>query len=124
MGIKTAYLFNDLTAGGPDEKRMWYVSKAFRRYREKVGVAERWKDFHALRNTFTEAMEGAEVLESTVKLLIGHKRDSMTYGHYSKGARVDLRNAIDRLTYSVDVMELIRQRPASSLMPIAQMAGP
>jgi integrase len=87
-------------------------------------VAERWKDFHALRNTFTEAMEGAEVLESTVKLLIGHKRDSMTYGHYSKGARVDLRNAIDRLTYSVDVMELIRQRPASSLMPIAQMAGP
>jgi len=124
MGIKTSYLFNDLTAGGPDEKRMWYVSKAFRRYREKVGVAERWKDFHALRNTFTEAMEGAEVLESTVKLLIGHKRDSMTYGHYSKGARVDLRNAIDRLTYSVDVMELIRQRPASSLMPIAQMAGP
>jgi integrase len=44
------------------------------------------KDFHALRNTFIRTMEGLEVAESTVKLLVGHKRTSMTYGHYSKGA--------------------------------------
>jgi integrase len=120
---KTPYLFQDLIPGGPDEKRMWYVSKAFRRYRDKVGVNERWKDFHALRNTFIEAMEGADVPESTVKLLVGHKRESMTFGHYSKGTRVDLRSAINRLTYAIDVMELIRKRPASSLIPNAQIAG-
>ena len=59
-----------------------------------------------VRNTFTEAMEAAEVPESTTKLIIGHKRPSLTYGHYSKGERV--REHINKLHYSRDVMRLIR----------------
>ena len=58
--------------------------------------------------TFTEAMEAAEVPESTTKLIIGHKRPSLTYGHYSKGERVKLRDYINKLHYSRDVMRLIR----------------
>jgi hypothetical protein len=69
--------------------------------------------FHALRNTFTEAMEAAEVPESTTKLLIGHKRASLTYGHYSKGERVKLRKTIEKLKYAPEVMRLIRGQRAT-----------
>jgi hypothetical protein len=53
-------------------------------------------------------MEAAEVPESTTKLLIGHKRASLTFGHYSKGERVKLRKAIEKLKYPPEVMRLIR----------------
>ncbi|MHC2514142.1 site-specific integrase [Bradyrhizobium diazoefficiens] len=100
------WLFEGLTPGGPDEKRSWYVSKAFGRFRaqDDVKVDGRLEDFHALRNTFIELMEGLEVAESTVKLLVGHKRTSMTYGHYSKGQRVNLREAIKKVDYGVEIM--------------------
>jgi integrase len=113
---KARYLFEGLTSGGPDKKRMWYVSKAWARYRKTVGVGERWKDFHALRNTFTEVMEGADIPESTVKLIVGHKRQSMTYGRYSKGTRVNLREASNKLAYSPEIMEPIEARPESSIL--------
>jgi integrase len=102
--------------GGPDKKRMWYVSKAFARDRKTVGVQERWKDFHALRNTFIEVMEGADVPESTVKLIVGHKRQSITFGHYSKGTRVNLREASNKLAYNPEIMTLIELRPKSSIL--------
>jgi hypothetical protein len=56
------------------------------------------------------AMEEAGVPESTTQLIVGHKRQSLTYGHYSKGERLrkDLREYIGRLRYSKDVMKLIR----------------
>ena len=44
-------------------------------------------------------MEGHDVAESTVKLLVGHPRGSMAFAHCSKGERVDLRAAIDHLDY-------------------------
>jgi hypothetical protein len=53
-------------------------------------------------------MEAVEVPESTTKLIIGHKRASLTYGHYSKGERVKLREHINKLHYADDVMRLIR----------------
>ena len=96
--------------GGPDKKRSWNVSKAFGHYTNKLKLGEQRQVFHALRNTFTEAMEAAEVPESTTKLLIGHKRGSLTYGHYSKGERVKRRNAINKLDYPPEVMRLIRAK--------------
>jgi integrase len=81
------FLFEGLVPGGPDKKRPWNASKAFGHYTRKLGLGEDRQVFHALRNTFTEAMEAAEVPESATKLLIGHKRPSLTYGHYSKGGR-------------------------------------
>jgi hypothetical protein len=50
---------------------------------------------------------GLEVAESTAKLLVGHKRVSMTYGHYSKGQRVNLRAALDKLDYGSTIMSAI-----------------
>lgn len=102
------YLFEGLLPGGPDKKRSWHVSKAFGRYTSKLELGEQRQVFHALRNTFIEGMEGAEVLESTIKLIVGHARQSMTYGRYSKGQHVPLRAAINKLNYSSALMELIR----------------
>jgi integrase len=103
------YLFSGIKPGGPDNKRSWYVSKAYRRFRDEAGVSGRGEDFHALRHTFIEMMEGAEAAESTVKLLVGHKRSSMTYGHYSKGQRVNLRKVIELLDYGPMVMKALRR---------------
>jgi integrase len=102
------YLFAGLDTAGPDDKRSWNVGKAFRYHRRKAGVVEKGQDFHAFRNTFIACMEGHEVPESTVKLLVGHKRESMTYGHYSKGERVKLREAIEQLDYGAEIMGVIR----------------
>jgi integrase len=103
------YLFKGLLAGGPDEKRSWYVSKAYGRFRNSkaVNVTGQGRDFHALRNTFIGYMEGLKVAESTVKLLVGHERVSLTYGHYSQGERVDLREAIEMLDYGEAIMKAI-----------------
>ena len=105
---KDGFVFSSLTPGGPDNKRGWNVSKAFTRYRRELGLNERGQVFHSLRNSFTEVMEAAGVPESTVKLIIGHTRTSLTFGHYSKGVRVDLRAAMNKLRYSKEVMRLIR----------------
>jgi integrase len=102
------FLFEGLVPGGPDKKRSWNVSKAFGHYTKKLDLGEQRQVFHALRNTFTETMEEAGVPESTVQLIIGHKRVSITFGGYSKGERVDLRTPINKLRYSEEVMRLIR----------------
>jgi integrase len=112
------FLFQRLVPGGPDKKRSWNVSKAFGRYCTKIGLSDKALVFHSLRKTFTEALEAAEVPQTTTKLLIGHARSSLTYGEYSKGERVDLRKAIQKLKYSRAVMEAIRRgEPAQRKRP-------
>src|SRR5262249_53953182 len=105
QGAPDGFLFPGLSPGGPDGKRSWNVSKAFRRYCSKMGFNDETLVFHSLRKTFTEVMEAAEVPESTVKLLIGHTRSSLTYGGYSQGQRVKLRKIIRKLKYSRPVMD-------------------
>jgi hypothetical protein len=46
--------------------------------------------------------------EPITQLIIGHARTSLTYGHYSKGERVTLREHINKLRYPADIMRLIR----------------
>jgi integrase len=104
------FIFDFLVPGGPDKKRSWNVSKAFGHYTRGLDLGDARHTFHELRNTFIEAMEAAEVPESTTKLIVGHARASMTYGRYSKGQRVQLREAINKLRYSPEVMRLIRAR--------------
>jgi integrase len=104
------FVFPGLIPGGPDKQRSWNASKAFTRYRRKLGLSAPGQVFHSLRNTFIEAMEAAAVPESTVKLIVGHKRASLTYGHYSQGQRVNLREAISALRYPQEVMKLIGAR--------------
>jgi hypothetical protein len=60
-----------------------------------------------VRNTFLECLEAQGVPESTAKLLVGHKRASLIYGHYSKGARRDTRIDIQKLNYGRAIMSAI-----------------
>ena len=77
---REGFVFVGLVPGGPDKKRSWNASKAFGHYTRKLKLGEARKTFHELRNTFIEAMEAADVPESTTKLIVGHARHSMTYG--------------------------------------------
>jgi hypothetical protein len=104
---------------GPDKKRSWHVSKAFGRYTKSLKLGEERRNFHSLRKTFIEAMEAAEVFESTTKLIVGNKRASLTYGHYYMGDRVKLRKYINKLKYPDEIMRLIR----SASKPTATTAG-
>ena len=108
------YLFEGLVPGGHDKKRSWNVSKPFGHYTRKLGFGEERQVFHGLRKTFTEAVEAAEVPESTAKLIIGHARQSLTYGHYSKGQRLGLRKYINKVSYGDAVMRLIRSSKATN----------
>jgi integrase len=107
----SGFLFDGLIPGGPDKKRSWNVSKAFGHYTNSLDLKEERQTFHSLRNTFVEVMEGAEVPLSTIELIIGHARQSLALGGYSKGQRVQLRDAIDKLHYAEDVMRLIQKPP-------------
>ena len=111
------YLFEGLVPGGPDNKRSWNTSKAFGHYTRSLNLGEERRVFHSLRATFIEVMEAAEVPESTTKLIVGHARQSMTYDHYSKGQRVHLREAINKLHYSGGVMRLIRATTDDKQIP-------
>lgn len=102
------FIFDGLVPGGADKKRSWNVSKAFGQYTLKLDLGDTRQTFHSLRASFIEAMEAAEVPESSTKLIVGHARQSMTYGHYSKGLRVKLRKSINKLRYATAVMRLIR----------------
>ena len=103
------FLFEGLAPGGPDKKRSWNVSKAFGHYTQKLDLGDKRQKFHSLRMTFTEVMEAAVVPESTIRLLIGHARPSLTFGGYSKGERIRLRDIINKLNYTSAVMRLIRK---------------
>jgi integrase len=84
-------------------------SKAYTHFRRRAGVSGEGQVFHIFRNTFLECMEAQGVPESTAKLLVGHKRASLTYGHYSKGERIELRRFIQKLNYGHAIMEAIRR---------------
>jgi len=86
------YLIPGLSRGGPDKRRGWNVGKRFGRRIRKLGITDPGIVFHTLRNTFSNAMEKAGVPESTAELLVGHTRDGMTYGTYSK----DLPDSVKR----------------------------
>jgi hypothetical protein len=68
-------------------------------------------------------MEGAGVPLSTIQLLVGHSRKKTmgTTAVYTRGERVDLRKAIDRLRYSRAVMRLLAQKLVDhEVLPQAQ----
>jgi integrase len=94
------YLIPGLLRGGPDHKRAWYVGKRFGRIIRKLGIADPALDFHALRGTVITQLEGAGVPVSTIQLIVGHKRQGMTFGVYSGGMPDKAkRDAILHVTY-------------------------
>jgi integrase len=107
-----AFLFHELgPAPAPGRQRSMAVSKAFGRYRQRVGVDERQDgqrrslvNFHSFRRTFVTLAEQAGQPESIIRAVVGHKRPGMTFGVYSGGPSLEQRRAC---------VEAVRLFPAS-----------
>jgi integrase len=95
------WLIPGLLSGGRDARRSAGVSKRFGYHlRHALKIADTALTFHSLRHTFTNRCEIAHVPEPTTKLLTGHSRASLTYGHYSKSLPLaELAGAIARVSY-------------------------
>jgi site-specific recombinase XerD len=94
------FLVPGLLTGGPDAKRSHYIGKRFSDAIRKLGFDDPALNFHTTRNSFMQRCEEAGVPESTVKLLVGHARQSLTFGTYSPGVQLDtLRQAVRKVSY-------------------------
>jgi integrase len=94
------FLVPGLLTGGPDAKRSHYIGKRFSDAIRKLGFDDPALNFHTTRNSFMQRCEEAGVPESTVKLLVGHARQSLTFGTYSPGVQLNtLRDAVQKVSY-------------------------
>jgi integrase len=92
--------------GGPDKRLGAMVTKTFTAYRRFIGQYERGRDFHALRHSFTTALEDAAVSRQFIDELTGHEGAGET-SRYVKGASLKvLAEAASRLDYGFDTAHL------------------
>jgi integrase len=95
-----AYLIPGLLTGGADARRGHAIGKRFATFKASLGFKDESLNFHTLRNSFAQRMENAEVPVSTTKLVIGHKREDITYGTYSPGPMFKvLQDAVAKVTF-------------------------
>jgi integrase len=92
--------------GGPDKRLGATVTKAFTTYRRAIGLYEPGRDFHALRHSFTTALEEAGVSRQFIDEVTGHEGTGET-SRYAKGASLKvLAEAVARLDYGFDLSHL------------------
>lgn len=111
--VKTSsdgYLIPGLLRGGPDKKRSWYVGKRFGLVIRRLGIDDPKLDYHAFRKTVVTQLEGAGVPESTISLLVGHKRQGITFDIYSAGVPDKVRrDAMLKVSYGKAVDALVAE---------------
>ena len=78
------FLFPDLKPGGPDNKRGYYFTKWWTRYRKAIGVYERGLDYHSFRHGVTTKLYAASVPEAHVDELTGHDGGGTSRKVYKK----------------------------------------
>ena len=86
-----AYLLFDLTADR-DGKRSLQVGKRFGRVKAKLGFDYRYT-FHSTRKTVSTQLERAGVSEGISADILGHEKQTMTYGLYSGGSSLEQKAA-------------------------------
>jgi hypothetical protein len=108
------YLIPGLLVSGRDQKRSVLLSKRLAWHlREQLKITDpQVVAAHSLRHTFTNALERAGVPETTAKLLVGHRRQSITYGDpggsYSSSLPLEkLADAVSRVDHGGPVAALI-----------------
>lgn len=89
---QSGFVFPNLKPGGPDEKRSWNLGKQLgRTFRSIPGGST----FHGFRKTVAQSFERAGVAETSAALILGHRRNDITYGIYSPhGLRMAQRKEI------------------------------
>ena len=89
--LPDAYLLFDLTADR-DGKRSLQVGKRFGRVKAKLGFDYRYT-FHSTRKTVSTQLERAGVSEGISADILGHEKQTMTYGLYSGGSSLEQKAA-------------------------------
>jgi len=76
------------------------LGKRFGRLKTGMGFKGRDRVFHSIRKTVGTLFEQAEVLEGVAADILGHEKQTMTYGLYSGGSSLkQKRDAIQKLCY-------------------------
>lgn len=76
------------------------LGKRFGRLKTAMGYTERKHCFHSIRKTVGTMFEQAEVLEGVAADILGHEKQTMTYGLYSGGSSLkQKRDAINKIKY-------------------------
>lgn len=76
------------------------IGKQFGRLKTAVGFTTRSNCFHSYRKTFVTQMEQAGVSEGVVADIVGHEKNTITYGIYSGGSSLlQKRTAILNLSF-------------------------
>lgn len=96
---KDEYVIEELAIDGRGERGK-AIGKRFGRLKAAMGYKGRDKVFHSIRKTVATLLEQAEVTEGVAADILGHEKQTMTYGLYSGGSSVaQKRAAIDKLKY-------------------------
>ena len=94
------YLLFDLTANQYG-KRSVQVGKRFSRVKTKLGF-DGHHDFHSIRKTVSTQLERAGVSEGISADILGHEKQTMTYGLYSGGSSLEQKAAaVDLIDYGL-----------------------
>jgi integrase len=93
------YLFGNLTANKYGD-RSNAIGKRFGRIKKDLGFSKKHV-FHSIRKTFTTALEQAGVPESITADIVGHDKQTMTYGVYSGGSSLEQkRKAVAKVKFN------------------------
>ncbi|MBI1651165.1 site-specific integrase [Hyphomicrobium sulfonivorans] len=103
-------LWPGLKAGGPDNKRSWYASKAFTTYRRGFDLVEIDKvtgrdrlDFHSLRRSAITALKNAGIAEHDAAEVVGHDHPRVTFGVYPDRHRLArLQQIVEAIRYPLE----------------------
>ena len=93
------FLFDSLTENKYKD-RSNAIGKRFGRLKKKLGFGKQHV-FHSIRKTFTTELERNDVPESITADIVGHEKQTMTYGLYSAGSSLEQkRKAIIKVKFA------------------------
>ena len=96
---KNSYLFPELTENKYGD-RSNAIGKRFGHLKKKLGHGSGFV-FHSIRKTFTTELERAGVAENIAADIVGHEKQTMTYGLYSGGASIEQkRDAVEKVSFN------------------------
>ena len=99
---RDGYLLPGLKPGGENSRRGHSVSKRFGNFVRKHVTNDRRLVFHSLRKSFLAKLEEAGVPVSTAESIVGHRRQSLSYGLYSEGVPLEnLAEAVGKVRYQL-----------------------
>ena len=106
---KDGYVVSKLCSKNMYKKRHSAISKRFGSLKRKKGFGSQHV-FHSLRKTVVTLLEQASVPEGIAADIVGHKKQTMTYGVYSGGSSMKQKqDAIEKLEYP-PLPELTKRR--------------